>query len=252
MYKKITLILIAIGLIGLAYFYRVSIKEFYQELTKSEVPEPITSLEISHNINLETEEKELPDEINLAVPFASQAPHANWDLPYQEACEETAALMIHRYWQNQGFDSKEDADDAILDLVYFQTNNYGAYEHSSADETVRFIKDRWGYEGVDLITGEDVTIEKIKQTLSQGFPVLVLAAGRELGNPNYRQPGPLYHALVIKGYKKDGTIITNDPGTRNGADYLYNPKVLYDAIHDWNGGDVPTGQKNMIIIYPNS
>lgn len=252
MFKKIILILIAIGLIGLAYFYRVSIKEFYQELTKPEAPEPITSLEISHNINLETEEKELPDEINLAVPFTSQAPHANWDLPYQEACEEAAALMIHRYWQDQDFDSKEDADAAILDLVDFQTNNYGAYEHSSAEETVRFIKDRWDYQRVELITGTEVSIENIKRFLANGYPLLVLAAGRELGNPNYRQPGPLYHALVIKGYKNNGTIITNDPGTRNGADYLYDSEVLYDAIHDWNNGDVPTGQKNLIIIYPNS
>src|SRR3989344_7954888 len=26
-------------------------------------------------------------EVNLAVPFTSQAPTGNWDLPYQEACE---------------------------------------------------------------------------------------------------------------------------------------------------------------------
>src|SRR3989344_4828168 len=36
-------------------------------------------------------------EVNLKVPFTSQAPTGNWDLPYQEACEEASALMAIRY-----------------------------------------------------------------------------------------------------------------------------------------------------------
>ena len=39
---------------------------------------------------------DLPEEINLPVPFTPQAPHANWELPYQEACEEAAVLMSIR------------------------------------------------------------------------------------------------------------------------------------------------------------
>ena len=34
-----------------------------------------------------TPKKPLPAEINLKVPFTAQAPHANWELPYGEACE---------------------------------------------------------------------------------------------------------------------------------------------------------------------
>jgi len=56
---------------------------------------------------------------------------------------------------------------------------------------------------------------------------------------------------VIKGFLSDGQIITNDPGTRKGADYLYDPQILLDAIHDWNDGDVPRGEKNMIVIRTN-
>ncbi|MFH1171940.1 MAG: C39 family peptidase [bacterium] len=190
----------------------------------------------------------LPAEVNLDVPFTSQAPDANWNLPYQEACEETAALMVHRFWHNQAFASKEDADTAIREVVDFEEKQYGSYKDTTADETARFIRDLWGYTRVDVFKGSEVTIDRIKREVADSNPVIVLANGRELYNPNYRQPGPIYHALVIKGYTKRGMIITNDPGTRKGADYLYDPNVLLNAVHDWNDGDVASGQRVMLII----
>ncbi|MFA6198002.1 MAG: C39 family peptidase [Patescibacteria group bacterium] len=194
----------------------------------------------------------LPVEINLKVPFTSQAPTANWDLPFQEACEETAALMVHYYLQDKTFASKDAAETTIKEVVAFEEQHYGNYKDTTAVETARFIKDMWGYQTVDIYTGSQVTLERIKHELADGNPVIVLAAGRLLGNPNYKAPGPIYHALVIKGYKKNGQIITNDPGTRKGADYVYDPTVLMNAIHDWNGGDVDHGQKNMIVIRENN
>lgn len=192
----------------------------------------------------------LPAESNLAVPFTSQAPFANWELPYQEACEEAAALMVRRFWTSNPFDSKKEADEAILKVVAFEEKEYGSYKDTTADETARFIRDLWGYTRVDVVSGTGVTLERIKREVADGYPVIVLAAGRLLGNPNFRRPGPVYHALVIKGYTKSGAIITNDPGTRKGTDYLYDPVVLMNAIHDWNGGDVEHGQKVMIVVRP--
>lgn len=194
----------------------------------------------------------LPAEINLKVPFTTQAPTANWDLPFQEACEETAALMVHYYLQDKTFASKDAAEATIKEIVAFEEQHYGNYKDTAAAETVRFIKDMWGYKTVDVYTGSQVTLERIKREVADGNPVIVLAAGRMLGNPNYKAPGPIYHALVIKGYQKNGQIITNDPGTRKGADYVYDPTVLMNAIHDWNGGDVDHGQKNMIVIRENN
>ncbi|MDD5341826.1 MAG: C39 family peptidase [Patescibacteria group bacterium] len=261
----IIVVVIGVGL-SLGYQKRAALSEWWDSLTKPDIPaaQPSTSFTNANanslaNVNTNTninnnaapEQKSLPVEINLKVPFTSQAPFANWDLPYQEACEETASLMVHHYLQDKPFASKDEADKEILELVDFENEKYGAYEHTTAKQTVQLIKDKWGYKQVDLLLGSEVTIERIKQEVANGYPVIVLAAGRELGNPNYKQPGPLYHALVIKGYLKDGTIITNDPGTRKGADYLYAPNTLLEAIHDWNNGDVPNGQRNMIIVRPN-
>ncbi|HLA25564.1 MAG TPA: C39 family peptidase [Patescibacteria group bacterium] len=191
-----------------------------------------------------TQKKPLPAEINLKIPFTSQAPHANWNLPYGEACEEASALMVHYFYKNKTF-TKESADAEIKKLVDFQTKKYGFYKDSTADETARFIKDYLKYKKVRVLPA---TINAIKQELAAGRPVIIPAAGRLLGNPNFRQPGPLYHMLVVKGYTKDGKFITNDPGTRNGANYVYSQKVLMNAIHDWNGGDVNNGKKVIIVV----
>ena len=194
-----------------------------------------------------TENKPLPAEINLKVPFTPQAPHANWELPYGEACEEASALMVHYYFEKKTF-TKESADKEIKKLVDFQNKKYGFYKDSTADETARFIKDYLKYKKVRVIPA---SIDAIKQELAAGRPVIIPVAGRLLGNPNFRRPGPLYHMLVVKGYTKDGKFITNDPGTRNGANYVYDQKVLMNAIHDWNGGYVNNGKKVIIVVDKN-
>ena len=156
--------------------------------------------------------------------------------------------MVHRFWQHASFKSKDDADAAIREIVDFQEQRYGDYKDTTAEETAQFIRDLWGYDDIDVFEGNAVTIDRIKREVADGYPVIVLAAGRQLGNPNFRSPGPIYHALVVKGYTKKGQIITNDPGTRNGADYLYEPSVLLNAIHDWNDGDVDHGKKVMVVV----
>ena len=193
----------------------------------------------------------LPDKVNLAVPFTSQAPKGDWSLPYQEACEEAGMLMVDAYYhgRTEKF-APDEADRLILALIDYENIHYQGKQDMTAQEVVTFIKDYYGYKTVVV---RDVTdIEQIKPALALGYPVLVPAYGKALGNPNYRNGGPLYHMLVIKGYLPDGRIITNDSGTHNGADYVYDPQVLFNAMHDWNNGDVPNGAKKMIVIIPNT
>jgi hypothetical protein len=56
--------------------------------------------------------------------------------------------------------------------------------------------------------------------------------------------------LVIKGYKADGSWITNDPGTHNGPDYVYPHDRLLNAIHDFKAGDMVDGDKVMVVVFP--
>ena len=189
----------------------------------------------------------LPEEINLVVPFISQAPYAVWDHLHDEACEEASLIMLDAFYKNKKSLSKEETELAIQDLVKWEKDKYGYFEDTTAEQGVEMLAEFFKLSGAKVVY--DITIDDIKNALAHGKPVAVPAAGKLLKNPYFRNGGPLYHMLVIKGYTKDGRFITNDPGTRRGADFTYNMDALYNAIHDWREDrDILQGRKAMIII----
>ncbi len=188
----------------------------------------------------------LPAEMNLSVPFTPQAPHGNWGLPYQEACEEASLIMAHGYFTGVQSFTPDDADRQILAIVDWEKKTFGYYEDTTAEETARMASEYFGQQAVEVLPL--VSMDEVKAEVAKGYLVLLPAAGRLLGNPYFSGQGPVYHMLVVKGYTKDGKIITNDPGTRRGADYLYDPRTLFNAVHDWNAQDITQGAKVMIVI----
>ena len=212
-----------------------------QEITQEEppeieIPEPEPEPEI-----------ELPREINLDVPYTVQAPHANWNEPYQNACEEAAILMVDHFYKGKEIPSKEYADKELLKLVDYQNKTLGDYKDTDTEETAQILRDYFGFKNVKVVW--DPSIEDIKRELAKGRPVVVPCYGRGLGNPNYTSPGPIYHMLVIKGYRGN-KFITNDAGTRKGREYIYDMQVVINAVHDWNDGDIQNGEKAMITVIP--
>lgn len=187
----------------------------------------------------------LPAEFNLAVPFTPQAPFEDWNLPYKEACEEASVAMVDAFYKGRKF-NKASATTEILGLVEWQTKILGHFEDTNAEQTARILRERYGYKNVRVVY--EPTLETIKREVAQGRPVILPAAGRLLKNRYFRQPGPVYHMLLVRGWTKDGLIITNDPGTKRGEGYLYKSEVLMNAVHDWNGGDVLNGRKVMIVV----
>lgn len=262
--RTLLIIILALLILGAAmYATRGMLRDWWQELNTQPVPEAVTFEEIGNtdrntdyadDIDVADEDEtsavdaeiNIPVTLNLDIPFTSQAPHANWDLPYQEACEEASMLMAARFLQGRAITGPDDADSAILELVDFANVELGYPIDMTAEETAKAIEDFYNLRTEVLY---EFTWDDIKTALVQGYPVIVPAAGRELGNPNFTSPGPVYHMLVIKGYT-ESRVITNDPGTRNGADYSYDYDVLYNAIHDWNGGNVTEGKKVIIIVKP--
>ncbi len=79
-------------------------------------------------------------------------------------------------------------------------------------------------------------------------------AGRELHNPNFTTPGPLYHMIVIRGFDDDAQeFIVNDIGTRRGEKFHYAYKVIWNALHDFTGDKekILEGGKRIIAVYRN-
>lgn len=191
----------------------------------------------------------LPREFNLSVPFVLQAPTANWDAVHNETCEEAAALTVHYYWTKVKSFSAAQVETQFSKMIAYENKTFGDFKDTTAAQTARMIKDLYKYKRVDVLPMK--SINDAKPHVLAGRPVIIPAAGKLLKNPNFKDGGPLYHNLVIRGWMKDGRIITNDPGTRKGNGYVYKPDVLWNAIHDWNGGNVTKGAKVMIVVYPN-
>jgi len=185
----------------------------------------------------------IPEELNLDMPFTTQAPSANWDATHEEACEEAAVLMAGRYFEGRGISGDVDAEAGLQEIIDWENKNLGFFESTTAEETARVIEKIYSLKTKII---ENPTANQIKQAIADGKLVLVPAAGRELGNPFYKSPGPLYHMLLIKGYTPT-QFITNDAGTRRGENYPYKIETILVANHDWNGGDVMGGARRVIV-----
>ena len=186
----------------------------------------------------------IPSAYSLDVPFTSQAPYANWGLPYQEACEEASLLMAWHYFRGETNMPKKKIDSEIQKIVAWEIEYFGYYKHTDATQTAKMAE---RYLGLKAKLVYDVSVHSIKRELLAGNIVVIPTAGRLLGNPYYTGEGPVYHMLVIRGWDRKG-FITNDPGTRRGENYRFPETTIMNAIHDWNEKDIYAGQRVLISI----
>jgi len=187
--------------------------------------------------------------VNLAVPFVSQAPLKIWDLFHEEACEEAAMYMVDKFITGEKLPGLKKIDQALHDIVEWEKENIGRYEDTDAEEIAKTLREYFGLKNVRLVY--DPTVSEIKGILSGGEVVILPADGKILDNPNFRNGGPPYHVVVVRGYDGKGKWITNDPGTRLGEGFLYPEDNLMEAMHDYVAGDMIHGKKVIVVIGKN-
>lgn len=192
----------------------------------------------------EEPQQEPQPEINLDVPFFPQAPDANWDQPWQEACEEAASTLAYYYATEKPL-TKEVFKKAIQGLVEWENKNFGDYKHTNIAQTAEMIKGYFGYSDFEIISNP--TIDQMKEKISKGHIIIAPFAGRQLGNPFYSNGGPLYHMMVIRGYDKTH-FITNDVGTKRGENFIYPYNTIMSAMHEWHDEDIDLGAKKVIVM----
>lgn len=187
----------------------------------------------------------IPSELSLSVPFTPQAPTANWDELHNEACEEASAIMANAYFN--GIHSLPPAvvEKQIEQLTKWQQDNLGYYLSINTKEVAEMIEANYNLNAQIV----DISEDTIKKALSENKLVIVPANGQMLDNPNFKQPGPIYHMFVITGYDSDN-FITNDPGTRKGLNYKYSYSTIRDATGNWEPGphEVDLSNKKIIIV----
>jgi len=78
---------------------------------------------------------------------------------------------------------------------------------------------------------------------------IVPVDAKMLDNPNYSDPAPDYHVVVLIGYD-DATseFITHDPGTAKGQSFRYDYQKFFDAIGDYlSAGDQRVASKRVLF-----
>jgi hypothetical protein len=223
-----------------------------------------SKLEIGDHVATSTDQsktekaKTLPTYINLDVPFTSQAPEKDWSEPWQNLCEEAAILMMDAYYEKYNLSPLFAKDELLRIWDWEQKQGFG---RSIEMEQIKVVIDNYfnlksfprpelGTKAILNLQSEIIenpTIDQIKNYLVNGTPALTVVYGKILPNPYFRNGGPEYHALVIRGYTET-KFITNDPGSGWSKNYAYDYDVLMNAIHDWNGGDVKNGRKVILVI----
>jgi hypothetical protein len=96
---------------------------------------------------------------------------------------------------------------------------------------------------------DDPSLADVKGLLAKGHLLIGTFSGKELGNPYYSNGGPVYHALVVKGYTASDRIITNDVGTKRGADYVFRWTTLKQALRDY-ADPITNGAQQIIEVLP--
>lgn len=224
------------------------------------------SLKIEENISIEEigleniADKKIETEIEIVnetrkVPFVVQAPTGNWKDPvFQDACEEASVLMAMGWAKGIAEIDSQIALDEINNMAAYEDKTFGFNTNTDLKDVEKIFKDYFSYEKVWVM--ENIKIEDIKMELEKGNIILLPAFGQALKNPNFTQPGPITHMLVVIGYDREkGEFITNDPGTKRGENFRYQEKVLFDAIWQYPSGKklikIPKDEdikKGMLIV----
>lgn len=190
----------------------------------------------------------LPAKSLINIHFYSQAPLGQWDAFHEDMCEEASVLNAALYLQDKKI-SNEDFEDRLQEMQEAEKKEIGEWKSTTIAQTKQFSDSYFAGKIRSKIV-DNPSIENIEVEVAAGHPVVVPLAGRDIGNPNFTPPGPIYHMLVVKGY--DATnFITNDVGTRKGNSYTYKKEVIMKNMHDWNAKDIHLGGKRVLVLYKN-
>ena len=181
--------------------------------------------------------------------FFPQAPKKNWDVYHEDYCEEAAVLGVHAFLKEKKY-STDQMEVELEKMRDWEINTFGYFESTSIEQTARIAREYLGYKKVRVI--ERPTIAMIRAEVAAGHPVIVPANGKQLKNPHFKNGGPEYHMYVIRGFTERGDVITNDPGTQFGENYVYKVSVVMSSMADWNNGEdhdaLPTGTPAVLVI----
>lgn len=193
-----------------------------------------------------TSNAKLPAKFLLNMPFYSQTPLGKWDATHENTCEEASVLNGGLYLLGKKLAPAE-FDQEMMAMINIEKKLSINFSDSTVTEAKQF-SDAYFSGKISSKIMVSPTIEDIETEIAAGHPVIVPLSGRDIGNPNFTPPGPVYHMLTVKGYDALN-FITNDVGTRKGDSYAYPKDLIIQNMHDWNAQDIHLGAKKALVLY---
>jgi hypothetical protein len=191
----------------------------------------------------------IPNSLLLPVPFTPQAPTANWDELHNEACEEAAAIMASEYFNGNKAAQLDSnfVEKQISNLTQWQDANFGYHLDTTSAETAKMIEQVYGLNTKIL---NNFSEDDLKKELAADNLILISENGQLLKNPFYKQPGPIHHMLLLRGYTEE-EFVTNDSGTKRGLNFTYDFNTLFNAAADWDHSlnTVDANKKTAIVVW---
>jgi len=153
--------------------------------------------------------------IVLNVPFKAQVPPGIWSKT--KNCGQASTLMVLCYYKGttpteQGI---KDIDDWLYKKYGDPIDNYNGY-YTTTTKLEALAREYAGFPSSYKASGWG--LNRLKQEINDGHPVVVAVTASYLSNRDYSYSGG--HFVVAKGYT-DTHIVCNDPGTSKGSDKYY-------------------------------
>lgn len=178
--------------------------------------------------NRETEVEQSINQLELPVPYISQAPDGVWINPWASACEEASIVMVEAYYKNENSIDKNAAKQKMENMFEWENEIFGKNFSTTAEETSILVVNQADFE---TEVKPNPTLEEIKNELRKKRPVIAFIDQFTL-NLKPRREVTSFHVIVIVGF--DNTtqeFIINDPAYPERR-FPYNRTM--EALHDYD------------------
>ncbi len=182
-----------------------------------------------------------PSEVEETPPFTTQAPLGMWDKPWAGYAEEACVWMAMKWFQQEDFTSIYNTADDLEALGLWEVQKFGTSDLTDIPQTLQIVLEYFNHKHAFL--SGDITESGMREHLEEGALLIVPVNGQILANPNYSDPAPEHHMILIYGATETG-FLAHDPGTRRGEGVEYGTQKILDAIQDLEG------ERIMLVIQP--
>lgn len=228
------------------------------KITENVIDIPKDEVLVNENIITKDKKYELPEEKELDVKFYSQFPldistWKKYEEPYQNFCEEASLLNWYYYltWKDV---SLKEYDRDLLRLKDLEDSLFEWwYKHTSLKETLKVLSlFQWNNQIVFWKIIENPTVDDIKENIAKWNLIITPLYWKWLSNDLFSNWWPVYHNLLIKGYKSE-IFITNEVWVSKWDWFKYKINNIMENIHDYDKSLYPDNftnwKKEILILY---